>query len=268
MKYLDLLEAVQNAGNKKSDLMFLITEISGLSKSELILNLKENVPKGILEKIKLAKKEYLVDNVPVQYIIGYTYFYGLKIHLTKDVLIPRSETEEVVEKVIELSKGFSNVGILDIGTGSGCIALALKANLANAHVSAIDISPKALEVAKRNADYHNLDIKLYENDLLENFKGEFDIIVSNPPYINPNEEIMDLVYDNEPHLALFSHENGLYHYRRILSKAKNVLSKDGVIVFEIAYNKKAEMISLAKNYFTKINVLKDIHNNNRIMIIR
>jgi len=267
VKYHELIKELKNLDGEYEAYLYLVTEIACISKSYLYLHLQDEIPLDILNKINDAINKYHHDKIPVQYIIGYTYFYGLKIYVNDKVLIPRPETEEVVERVIKESKNYIEPKIVDIGTGSGCIAIALKKMLPKAKVYAIDISKDALEVARYNASRYNLDITFLENNLLEGINEKFDIIVSNPPYIDPDEEVMSLVYNHEPHLALFSPEGGLYHYRKILEQAKVVLKENGVIILEIAYNKKSEMLKLA-NGFTEAKVYQDLNQKDRIMVIR
>ena len=161
-----------------------------------------------------AKKK-LAAGLPVQYIIGNVDFYGITLKVNEDVLIPRFETEELVSKVIQYSSHFRNPSIVDIGTGSGAIAITLKKKLTSS-VTATDISKKALNVAKENALENNVSINFKEGNLLEPLTEKYDIVVSNPPYIAYDEEIMDVVKNNEPHLALYAPNNGIYYYEEIL----------------------------------------------------
>ena len=148
--------------------------------------------------------ELLNKGIPVQYIVGNVDFYGYNFKVNENVLIPRFETEELVEKTIKYINKYFNkkVDILDLGTGSGCIAITLKKEL-DCNVDAVDISPKALEIAKLNAKNNNVDITFYEGDMLSPINKKYDVIISNPPYIAYDEEIMDVVKNNEPHVALF-----------------------------------------------------------------
>ncbi|HHU56136.1 MAG TPA: peptide chain release factor N(5)-glutamine methyltransferase [Acholeplasmataceae bacterium] len=269
MKYIELLQKYKKLGCEYEAILFLVTEISGITKSEVYLRLNDEIPEDIFIKINDAISKYINEEIPVQYIIGYTYFYGLKIFVDESVLIPRPETEEVVERVIKEAQKYKNPKIVDIGTGSGCIAIALKKNIKNASVFAIDISKSAIEVARKNASFNQVDITFWENDLLSGIGEKFDIIVSNPPYIDPEEDVMPLVLKNEPHIALFSKNKGLYHYEKILESAKDNLNKNGVIIFEIAYNKKDEIENLAKKYsFQNISTYQDLNQKNRIVVIK
>lgn len=175
----------------------------------------------------------LGQGIPVQYIVGDVDFFGLKFKVNNHVLIPRFETEELVYKTIEFSKLLSGkLKILDIGTGSGCIAITL-ANKIEASVDGVDISKEALSVAMENNELNNTSVNFYESDILSNVKSKYDIVISNPPYIDIEDEIMPIVYDNEPHLALFASEKGLYFYKKILSDIKGYLNDKSIIAFEI-----------------------------------
>lgn len=208
---------------------------------------------------------------PVQYIVGDVNFYGNLIKVNKNVLIPRRETEELVEKFITRIKPFSqqNLKIIDIGTGSGCIPITLKKHFPNFEIDAIDISKPALAVAKENALLNNVKINFYQSDLFANVKTKYNCIISNPPYIKENEEIMEIVKNNEPHLALYAKENGLYFYKKILEKAKNYLTEKFFIAFEIGETQGQEIIALAKNYFPTAQIVleKDLQHFDRFIFI-
>lgn len=266
MKYYELLNECKKYPKEYEACLFIIIEVSKFSKSELYLSLNKEIDAKIYTEIRRLLTLYLEKNIPVQYLLGYTYFYGSKINVSPDVLIPRFETEEVVDKAIAIIRERKLKKIVDVGTGSGCIAIAIKKAIPEVEMMAIDISPEALKVAKNNAKLNQVEIEFRENDLLTNINETFDMVISNPPYISRDEEVMDLVYDNEPHLALFSDNNGLYHYEAILKQAR--INSNGAIVFEIAYNKGQEMIKLASLYYQDVQILKDIHNNDRIMIIQ
>jgi release factor glutamine methyltransferase len=175
---------------------------------------------------------------PIDYILGYTYFYGLKVEVGKDTLIPRPETEELVELILNENQTRSGLRILDIGTGSGCIALALKSKLVDAEITALDVSCKVLEIAQKNSVHLDLNINFILLDILnESLWSQltnYDFIVSNPPYI-PQEEMKDMtssVLDYEPHLALFVENDPLIFYKKILKFATSHLSPKGLVYFE------------------------------------
>ena len=222
------------------------------------------------EKLEEAIKK-LNEGIPVQYIVGNVDFYGVEIDVNKNVLIPRFETEELVSYTIKYIKEIfkdKKIDIIDLGTGSGCIAITLKKNI-NCNMKAIDISSDALEVALKNASKYNLDIEFKKNDMLDNINDKFDVIISNPPYISYEEEIMEIVKNNEPHIALYADNNGLYYYEKILKQAKNNLKDKYIIAFEIGQTQKEEIINIAKNYYedAEIITLKDIQKNDRFIFI-
>ncbi|MFA5542546.1 MAG: peptide chain release factor N(5)-glutamine methyltransferase [Bacilli bacterium] len=269
MRYIDLINKYRKVESIEQEaIKFLIAEISGFSFSQLYLNLQSEIDDELLVRLEEAISKYVNNNIPVQYIVGYTYFLGNKIFVDNNVLIPRNETEEVVIEATKLFPKDSFISICDVGTGSGVIAICLKKHYTNSYVLGIDIEAKAIEVARANISNANIDVTLKKNDLLKGIEQKFDLIISNPPYIDPNEKVMGLVYDNEPHSALFSPNEGLYHYEEILKYSKTNLRKDGYIVFEVAYNKKQEMIRLVSKFYKEFTIMKDSHNNDRIMIIK
>ncbi len=221
------------------------------------------------ELLKQLKKE-----VPIQYLLGKTNFYGLDFEVNEDVLIPRPETEELVEWIINENASRDKnkkMRILDIGTGTGCIAISLAKNLPNAEVFGIDVSKKAIETAKRNAISNNVDVTFMFLNILETeeFTCQFDIIVSNPPYVRNLEkvEIKKNVLDYEPHLALFVEDNDpLIFYRKIASLAQKGLQQKGKLYFEINQYLGKEMIDLLENMnFQNVELRKDIYDNDRMI---
>lgn len=216
----------------------------------------------------------LKKEVPIQYLLGETNFYGLDFEVNENVLISRPETEELVEWIInENSKAdkTKKLKILDIGTGSGCIAVSLAKNLPNAEVYGIDVSKKAIETAKRNAINNNVDVTFVFLDILETdvLTCNFDIIVSNPPYVRnlEKQEIKKNVLDYEPHLALFVEDNdALVFYRKIATLAQKNLLENGQLFFEINQYLGKEMTELLeKMNFKNIELRKDIYDNDRMI---
>lgn len=214
--------------------------------------------------------ERLKDGYPIQYLIGYVDFYGYKINVNEDVLIPRYETEYLLEKVINISKKiFSDkINILDIGTGSGAISIVLKNEL-NSNVTACDISKKALNVAINNAKINNSNINFIENDIFSNINDKFDIIISNPPYISSDEVIMDSVKKYEPNLALYAPKDGLYFYEEIIKDARKYLNDKFIIAFEIGWWQGNLIYDIAKRYFNDsiIRIEKDLTDRDRYLFI-
>ncbi len=214
-----------------------------------------------------AKKK-LAAGLPVQYIVGNVDFYGITLKVNEDVLIPRFETEELVSKVIQYAVNFKNPSIVDIGTGSGAIAITLKKKLTSS-VTATDISKKALNVAKENALENNVSINFKEGNLLEPLTEKYDIVVSNPPYIAYDEEIMDVVKNNEPHLALYAPNNGIYYYEEILKNIKKYLNDKYLIAFEIGESQGKKIQELSKKYLDNEAIIeKDLSGRDRFAFIK
>lgn len=207
---------------------------------------------------------------PLQYIIGNVNFCGNTINVDSNVLIPRFETELLVDKTIKyIEKYFSNdIKILDIGTGSGAIAITLKKKL-NCLVDAVDISGNALEAARENASLNGVSINFSLSDMLENVISKYDVIISNPPYIAYDEEIEDIVRNNEPAIALFAENNGLEFYEKILSKASKNINDKALIAFEIGRSQGEAITEIAKEYFpsARVSVEKDYPGEDRFVFI-
>ncbi len=213
----------------------------------------------------------LEQGEPVQYIIGNVNFYGYTIKVNKNVLIPRFETELLVSKTINYIDKYlnQNINILDLGTGSGCIAITLKKALPNSNVTAIDIFNEVLVVAKENAILNNTDITFYQSDMLTSVTGKYDVIISNPPYIALDGEIMDIVKNNEPKEALYALNNGLKHYEDILMNANKYLNDKFIIAFEIGDKQGLDVYNIALKYFNKamITIEKDLLDKDRYIFI-
>ncbi len=213
----------------------------------------------------------LIDGLPIQYIIGNVNFYGNIIKVNNNVLIPRFETEQLLEKTINLIKDNFNINssVLDIGTGSGCIAISLKKERPNLNVDACDISETALKIAKENAILNNVNINFITSDIFTNINKKYDIIISNPPYIKEDEQIMDIVKNNEPHIALYAKENGLEFYQKIISEAKKVLNEKFIIALEIGETEGNDIIKIASNNYPNaiIKLEKDNYNRDRFIFI-
>ncbi|WP_298764870.1 peptide chain release factor N(5)-glutamine methyltransferase [uncultured Polaribacter sp.] len=232
-----------------------------------------------VEKLKVLKKiiDRLKKEEPLQYILGNTEFYGLPFLVNKNTLIPRPETEELVAWILLESEGErrkkkeSNLYIIDIGTGTGCIPISLAKNLENVKISAIDISNKALQVAKQNAKLNKVEINFLELNILKADKlpAKYDIIVSNPPYVRVLEKvaIKNNVLENEPHLALFvDDDNPLIFYKKIADLAKQHLTKNGLLFFEINQYLAQETVEMLKHKgFSNIVLKKDFFGNYRMI---
>ena len=229
-----------------SAVIFLLEYILNMTSPELYSNLDNEISEENINKFNELFNEYLYNNKPIQYLIGKTCFYGYDFIVNSDVLIPRFETEELVENIIyRIDKYFKEktIDIVDVGTGSGCIAITLAKEIKNANVTA--------------------------SDMLEPIHAKFDILVSNPPYIPDSEVVDPLVKDNEPNIALFGGNNGLKFYEIILRDAKRILKDKAIICFEHGYDKKEEMHLLAKKYFplAVVETLKDLEGKDRMTFI-
>lgn len=248
---------------------WLIMELSFYTPSQFYLHLKDEMNDSFLKMIDDTARKYIFDQIPVQHILGFSYFFGYKFKVNEHVLIPRRETEELVDWIIKNNK-ILNPHILDIGTGSGAIAIALNKHIKNAITTAVDISKDALVVAIINAKLNNQDINFIESDVFSNVNGKFNIIVSNPPYIDKIEDVEELVLKNEPHLALFAKNQGLYFYEKIIKEASNYLESKSLIAFEIPDNKDAQLQNIVNKYYpNSINeIIKDLQGRSRILIIK
>ena len=247
--------------------------VCGLSFTEQVVKRLEKISATDLERIEAIILR-LKNCEPIQYILGETEFYGLKLNVNPSVLIPRPETEELVHWIIKSNLPENSI-ILDIGTGSGCIAIALKSQLKNAEVFGIDISENALEVARQNAFRNSLEVGFFQSDILK-WKGfewnKFDIIVSNPPYIRESEKLQmhSNVLNFEPENALFvTDADPLIFYKTIAAFAKINLAKNGLLFFEINENMSLEMNKMLFDFgFCDIEIRKDINDKNRIVCCR
>lgn len=244
---------------------FIIEETLNYSRSSLLLNLDKDIDEISLLKNRLD--DYAINHIPAQYIIGYTYFYGLKFNVCKNVLIPRFDTEILVDSVIEYIKSMNKtLDIIDIGSGSGCINISIKKNI-ECNMDACDISDYALNCSKINAKDNNVNINYFKNDLLDNIDKKYDIIISNPPYIDEEEVIDKLVRDNEPSIALFAKDKGLYFYKKILLQSLKNLKENGIIFFEIPDNKCNDIVNIASMYYNDIKIIEDYHHLKRVLKI-
>lgn len=237
-----------------------------------LLNYLEKVVEEEIINIYKQKISALQENKPVQYVIGNANFYGNQFKVNENVLIPRFETEELVENTLSYMKEIfhsNDLKVIDLGTGSGCIGITLKKKNPLWHVTLLDISKEALKVAKENATNLQAEVTFIQNDMLENLAGKYDVIISNPPYIKDNEEIEEIVKNNEPHLALYAGIDGLECYRKILREAPNHVNDRFLIAFEIGESQKEAIIKLAKEAFPNavIDSKKDMQGRDRMTFI-
>ena len=248
----------------------LLGELIGLNPLELLNHLNDLIPQ---DKVDLYKKEVLAleEGKPLQYVLGYVNFYGNNFYIDERCLIPRFETEELVENTIKyIEKYFPNpVDIIDLGTGSGVIGLTLEKKVNTNNVDLVDISKEALEVTKINKDNLNSKANLIESDFFNNVNDKYDVIISNPPYIKDNEEIEDIVKNNEPHLALYAGEKGLDCYESILKNISNHMKDRCLIAFEIGYTQSSDITNLVNKYLDNVRIesKKDLSDKDRMLFI-
>lgn len=268
------LENLYPAEEIKTFLFFSFSEYFGFTRSDMVLKKEMRLSESeLLKFFRVIRKLKL--HVPIQYILGNTEFYGLKFIVNEHVLIPRPETEELVQWIVEESKvQSSKFKVLDIGTGSGCIAIALKKNMPDAEVYALDISENALAVAKENAELNNAEIHFLQGDILQTtFQlsnlPTFQLLISNPPYITEKEKpaMSANVLDHEPHTALFVPDNdALLFYRAILDFAKEKLAPGGKIYFELNSIYAAAVAGLAADKgFINCSIRKDLNGKERML---
>lgn len=247
----------------------LLQFVLALNRTELLMNQEQEVEeKKRQEYEKVIQK--IIEGIPMQYITHKQEFYGIPFYVDENVLIPQPDTEILVEEVVSLAKN-QQEDILDIGTGSGAIGIALASNITSANITISDISKKALEIAKKNAIENKViqKIKLVQSNLFENIEGTFSIIVSNPPYIE-TEIIKELPkqVQNEPILALDGGKDGLTFYRKLVEEAPNYLRQGGYLCMEIGYNQKEDVLELLQNSprYQHTYSKKDLSGNDRIII--
>lgn len=255
----------------RNEIELLIMNVCGLKKIDLIMKSDERLLEEDILRIKELIKKRL-KGIPLQYLLGNQEFMGLNFVVTEDVLIPRQDTEILVEEIISRYKNESNLKILDIGTGSGAISISLAKFLNKSQIFSIDISKEALMVAKFNAKKNDVadQIVFVQSNLFENLtvKESFDIIVSNPPYI-PSKDILALqseVKDYEPMLALDGGEDGLDYYREITKKSVAYLKKNGLLAYEIGYDQGIDVSKMLRNDFHHIEIIKDLQKHDRVVL--
>lgn len=252
----------------------LILELSGLNGADFLASFNDEVNDEVLEKIEAGLEKYY-NGIPAQHIIGYSYFYGYKMIVNDQVLIPRPETEELVGYVLSYyDEMFPNqrVDVVDVGTGSGNIAIALSKEESNFTMYASDISCEALAVAKQNAINNEANITFLQGNMLDpiiELNKKFDILVSNPPYIPDDEYVEPLVKDHEPNVALFGGDQGMKFYNEIFEKSHTILKDKAIMAFEHSHKTKELMLALANKHYplAKSFVIKDLQGKDRFLIV-
>lgn len=267
--FKDFEEQLITQGEEAEGLSFVYRSLKNLSFTDFILAIQQEITPEEKEFVESIYKQ-LVAHIPAQYIIGQAEFYGMELKVDERVLIPRPETEELVELILTENPK-PNLSVLDIGTGSGAIALALAKNRPDWLVTASDISPDALNLASENASLQDLKISFKKSDCFEEIAENYDIIVSNPPYISraDESEVGLNVLHSEPHLALFAEEDGLAIYRKIAQEAKNHLREGGKIYLEIGYKQGHSVPALFRKYLSekRVRTLKDQFGQDRMVVV-
>ena len=267
--FKDFEEKLIVQGEEAESLSFVYRSLKNLSFTDFIFTLQQKVTE---EEKEFVEEIYtkLANHIPAQYIIGHADFFGMQLKVDERVLIPRPETEELVELILAENLK-DNLKVLDIGTGSGAIALALAKNRLDWSVTASDISEDALELATENANAQNLNLSFIKSDCFSEISSKYDIIVSNPPYISreDQEEVGLNVLHSEPHLALFADEDGLAIYRRIAEDSKDYLNDGGKIYLEIGYKQGQSVPALFTENFPekRVRTLKDQFGQDRMVVI-
>lgn len=267
--FSDFEEELIRQGEEAESLSFVYRSLKNLSFTDFVFALQQEVTEGEEVFVKGIFQQ-LAAHKPAQYIIGQADFYGMQLTVDERVLIPRPETEELVEIILDENHE-ENLSVLDIGTGSGAIALALAKNRPDWSVTAADISQDALDVASENAKNQNLQIFLKKSDCFTEISEKYDIIVSNPPYISREDEseVGLNVLHSEPHLALFAAEDGLAIYRRIAEDAKDYLKDGGKIYLEIGYKQGQSVPELFRKHLPekRVRTLKDQFGQDRMVVV-
>ena len=267
--FKDFEEKLIAKGEEAESLSFVYRSLKNLTFTDFVFALQQEVTEEEKEFVEEIYKK-LAAHIPAQYIIGHAEFFGMQLKVDERVLIPRPETEELVELILAENPE-TNLSVLDIGTGSGAIALALAKNRPDWSVIAADISQDALDLSVENAHAQNLNLSFIKSDCFSEISAKYDIIVSNPPYISreDQEEVGLNVLHSEPHLALFADEDGLAIYRRIAEDSMYYLNDGGKIYLEIGYKQGQSVPALfIKNYPEKrVRTLKDQFGQNRMVVI-
>lgn len=269
-EFIETLTPIYDADEAESFFYLILDDLHQLKRVDLALNPHLEMENGQLQKWHTIF-EKLKKQIPIQYILRKTFFCGLVFEVNEHVLIPRPETEELVAWILAANNPSTPLKILDIGTGSGCIAIALAKELPTAQVFAIDVSENALAVAKNNAKNNDVTVNFIQKDILntDHLDEQFDIIVSNPPYVRTLEkaEIKDNVLEHEPHLALFvEDDDALVFYRKIADLALKNLNPNGQLYFEINQYLGNEMMDLlTQKGFNDLELRKDIYGNDRMV---
>ena len=267
-------ERLYAAGQGEQAAQLLMLELANLEAHNLYMEYDEEVPQDLLEAFEAGIRR-MEQGEPLGHVLGFEWFYGYRFKVNPDVLIPRPETEELVANILaaydECFDG-QDVDVIDVGTGSGAIAIAQRKEEAQLQVTASDISEQAVAVARKNAADNSADVTFLTGDMLEPFIEagiRCDILVSNPPYIPVHEQMEHSVVDFEPHVALFGGEDGLKFYREIFANAHRVIKEKAILAFEMGYDQGERLRALAKEHFpdARVEIIKDLSGKNRMLFV-
>lgn len=257
--------SMANVADAKTDAWLLLSMVCRMERSFYYLHMEEDLPEEELKEYEIALKKR-AEHIPLQYIVGETEFMGLKFKVNSSVLIPRQDTETLVEEALKVVKPGTKV--LDLCTGSGCIIVSILHNVPEVEGYAIDISRQALNVAKENAKLNDVSVVFERSDVFDNVSGTYDVIVSNPPYIRTQEivKLMPEVQAFEPMEALDGKEDGLYFYQKIIAESKDYLNPEGRLLFEIGYDQGETVSAMMRDAgFKDVQVVKDLARNDRVV---
>ncbi|MEG0658425.1 peptide chain release factor N(5)-glutamine methyltransferase [Anaerorhabdus sp.] len=267
------LQCVERELPEQTALTYLV-ELAQLQRVDLYMNYDQEVPTDILESFNIGLKRIL-NHEPMQHVLGYSWFYGYKFKVNSNVLIPRPETEELVSYILSrVDEMFPNQDItaVDIGTGSGAIAISVSNEEKHIKMYATDISAEAIEVAKENAKENDADVQFLVGDMLQpivDAKLKVDVLISNPPYIPSQEVLESSVVDYEPHVALFGGKDGLKFYRTIFENCKKIINEKSFMAFEMGWDQGEAMMKLVHEYLPEATaeVLQDINGKDRMLFV-
>lgn len=267
------LQCVEKELPEQTALTYLV-ELAQLQRVDLYMNYDQEVPTDILESFNIGLKRIL-NHEPMQHVLGYSWFYGYKFKVNSNVLIPRPETEELVSYILSrVDEMFPNQDItaVDIGTGSGAIAISVSNEEKHIKMYATDISAEAIEVAKENAKENDADVQFLVGDMLQpivDAKLKVDVLISNPPYIPSQEVLESSVVDYEPHVALFGGKDGLKFYRTIFENCKKIINEKSFMAFEMGWDQGEAMMKLVHEYLPEATaeVLQDINGKDRMLFV-
>jgi release factor glutamine methyltransferase len=245
----------ESKGKALFTVKYVVLELSQKTPSEFYAEINQDVPDDVFASINRVMHAYMDEDIPIDYALGYAYFYGHKLMVNQHVLVPRRETEELVEYALMILDTLQEpIKVLDLGTGSGCIGLTIKKEMPHVLVTVSDISHHALEVVQNNIKLLNVDVDMIQSDWFSNIDDTYDVIISNPPYLLRGEDIGDTV-SSEPEVALYGGNLGLDHYESILKNITKHMHEKTYIMFEHGYQQAYDLQQLIRSYLPNMNVI-------------